>query len=95
MQVPVVVAWSKSAVFAGLLLGSFDAIAADPSAGKMAAAQCADCHEPKDWVGETQAALESLIRDVMQGRVKHTSKITLTDAEISSIAAYWASGSKK
>lgn len=68
--------------------------AADATAGRSAAATCAECHEPKDWEGESQAALESLIRDVVQGTVKHGRKIALTDTEIANIAAYWAAASR-
>lgn len=68
--------------------------AADATAGRVAAAACAECHEPRDWEGETQAALESLIRDVVQGTVKHSRKIALGDAEIANLAAYWAAASK-
>jgi cytochrome c553 len=94
MQVSMLIGLSRVAVCTCLLLPSIQAVAGEPPAGKAVAAACAECHEPKDWEGERQASLESLIRDVVQGRVKHTTKVALSDAEIASIAAYWASASR-
>jgi len=70
--------------------------AADAAAGKiLAQAKCASCHEPADWQGETQASLQSLIRDVVSGKVKHSKvKVELNENEIANIAAYWLSGKK-
>lgn len=79
----------------GALLLSCQAFAADAAAGRAAAGACAECHEARDWEGETQASLESLIRDVVKGSVKHNRKITLSDAEIANIATYWSSAAKK
>lgn len=71
------------------------AIAADVAAGKVAAnAKCVQCHEADDWEGESAASLESLIRDIVAGKVKHKNKLTLTPGEIADIAAYWGSGGK-
>ncbi len=81
-------------ILSGLFLFSAPGFAADVGAGRSSAAACAECHEPKDWEGETQASLESLIRDVVKGSVKHARKISLSDAEIANIAAYWASAAK-
>ena len=69
---------------------------ADTEAGKAKVAQlCAECHRPADWNGETQAALQSLIKDVVAGKVAHSKRaIKLTDQEIADIAAYWTSGKK-
>jgi mono/diheme cytochrome c family protein len=70
--------------------------AADIEAGKAKVAQqCAECHRPKDWSGETTAALESLIKDIVAGKVKHSPrKLSLTPQEVADIAAYWTSGRK-
>lgn len=70
--------------------------AADAGAGKaVAQAKCAACHEPADWQGETQNSLQSLIRDVVSGKVKHSkTKVELNETEIANIAAYWLSGKK-
>jgi mono/diheme cytochrome c family protein len=69
--------------------------AADLQAGKSAAqSKCAQCHDADDWEGESAASLESLIRDIVAGKVKHKNKLELTPAEISNIAAYWGAGKK-
>ena len=53
-----------------------------------------ECHEADDWVGESTASLEGIIRDIVDGKVKHKNKLQLSDAEIANIAAYWGQGSK-
>ena len=69
--------------------------AADLLAGRSAAqSKCAQCHEADDWEGEDAASLESLIRDIVAGKVKHKAKLELTAAEVANIAAYWAAGKK-
>jgi mono/diheme cytochrome c family protein len=70
--------------------------AADAVAGKaVAQAKCAACHEPADWKGETDASLQSLMRDVVSGKIKHNkAKIELSAADIANIAAYWLSVKK-
>jgi mono/diheme cytochrome c family protein len=68
---------------------------ADVQAGKAAAqAKCIQCHEADDWEGESAAALESLIRDIVAGKVKHKGALQLTPAEITGIAAYWSQSSQ-
>lgn len=94
MQLPGLDGLPRGLIFAAACMLTVGAQAADPTAGRNAAAACAECHEPKDWEGESQAALESLIRDVVQGAVKHSRKISLSDAEIANIAAYWAAASR-
>lgn len=82
-------------VTAGLTLCSGIATAADAAAGKLAAqSKCVLCHEADDWEGESAASLESLIRDIVAGKVKHKSKLQLSDADIANIAAYWGQGGK-
>ncbi len=67
--------------------------AADIQAGKNAAqSKCAACHDADDWEGENAASLESLIRDIVAGKVKHKGTLELTPAEMANIAAYWAQG---
>jgi mono/diheme cytochrome c family protein len=52
------------------------------------AADCADCHEVKDYAGKPAAVLESKIKDIAAGKVKHKGKIKVTDAEAKELAAY-------
>lgn len=71
------------------------AFGADVQAGRRAAqSKCAQCHDADDWEGEGAASLESLIRDIVAGKVKHKARLDLTPAEVSDIAAYWAAGQK-
>jgi mono/diheme cytochrome c family protein len=78
------------------LFGASTAVhAADAQAGRSAAqSKCSQCHDADDWEGEDAASLESLIRDIVGGKVKHKGKLELTPAEISNIAAYWGAGKK-
>jgi mono/diheme cytochrome c family protein len=81
------------------LLASFGAgavaLAADAQAGRsVAQSKCAECHDADDWEGEDAASLESLIRDIVAGKVKHKRKLELSPAEIGNIAAYWGQGGK-
>lgn len=70
--------------------------AADNGDGKaLAQARCVQCHEADDWEGEDAAALESLIRDIVAGKVKHKTKLDLTPAQMSAIAAFWSASSNK
>ena len=70
--------------------------AADVAAGKARVeSQCAECHKPSDWSGESNAALESLIKDIVAGKVKHAKRrLQLSPQDISDIAAYWTGGRK-
>lgn len=68
--------------------------AADIQGGKAASQKCVQCHEADDWEGEDAASLESLIKDIIAGKVKHKTRIDLTPAEIANIAAYWETGGR-
>jgi len=72
------------------------AAAGNAEAGKAKVAQlCAECHRPGDWSGETQPALQSLIKDIVEGKVPHSKRmLNLTDQDIADIAAYWTAGRK-
>lgn len=85
----------RTLAFAIGALGAGVVIAADVGAGKTAAnAKCVQCHSADDWEGESAASLESLIRDIVAGKVKHKGKLELTPSEIADIAAYWGQGGK-
>jgi mono/diheme cytochrome c family protein len=78
---------------AALFCASATAAAADAQAGRsVAQSKCVECHDADDWEGEDAASLESLIRDIVAGKVKHKRKVDLTAAEIANIAAYWGQG---
>lgn len=69
---------------------------ADAEVGKAKVQQlCAECHRPADWNGETQPALQALIRDVVAGKIPHRKRaLQLSEQDIVDIAAYWTSGRK-
>jgi mono/diheme cytochrome c family protein len=71
-------------------------LTADVQAGKAASqAKCVECHEADDWEGESAGSLESLISDIVAGKVKHKRPLQLTSAEVADIAAYWGQSSQK
>ncbi|MFL6547704.1 MAG: hypothetical protein ACJ8OJ_03365 [Povalibacter sp.] len=75
---------------AAILLSSAAGNAADLQAGKsVSQAQCGQCHDADDWEGEGAASLESLIRDIVAGKVKHKTQLQLSESQIVDIAAYW------
>ncbi len=79
---------------AALLSLSVGALAADAQAGKATAqAKCAQCHAADDWEGEGAASLESIMVDIVAGKVRHRTPLQLTPAEIANVAAYWATSS--
>ena len=55
-------------------------------------ANCAECHEAGDFAGEDAKGLADTIKKIAAGQQKHKAKITLTDAEITSVAAFMAAG---
>jgi cytochrome c553 len=70
--------------------------AADVAAGKSKAKMCSKCHEPAgDWKGRTEAELATKIAGVASGSATHPKKLTLTEADIANIAAYWATLTKQ
>ncbi len=73
-----------------------NASAADVEAGKAKVAQlCSECHRAADWSGETEPALQSLIKDIVAGKVPHGKRtLKLSDQDIADISAYWTSGRK-
>lgn len=81
-----VIAAAMAACFSGA------AFAGDAAAGKTKAAACADCHEPADFAGKSAADIEKSLKDIVAGKAKHKKKLTLPDADIQDIAAYFAAG---
>jgi mono/diheme cytochrome c family protein len=78
---------------ATLGLVSFSGVASADAAGKAKfEAACAECHEVGDFEGEDAASLQATIKKIVAGQQKHKNKLTLTDAEIASVAGYMATG---
>lgn len=88
--------WSAGTALFALGLAPLSVLAADVQAGKAASqAKCVECHEADDWEGESAASLQSLIGDIVAGKVKHKRPLQLTAAEVADIAAYWGESSQK
>lgn len=84
----------KAIVFSlPLALWGLSATAADVEAGKAVyEANCAECHYEDDFSGESAADIEAMIKSVAGGQVEHKADASgLSDADISNIAAFWAS----
>jgi mono/diheme cytochrome c family protein len=55
-------------------------------------AACAECHEAGDFAGEDAKGLADTIKKIVAGQQKHKSKLTLSDAEITSVAGFMSTG---
>ena len=72
---------------------AWDVHAADTVAGRaVVEQQCAECHRHGDWNGETAPALESLINDIVDAKVRHPRELQLTRQQAADVAAYWTTG---
>ena len=70
--------------------------AADAAAGgKIVEQVCSSCHDPASWKGKSAAQIDALIHQVVAGKVMHPRKLTLTDAQMADVAAYWAQEANK
>jgi mono/diheme cytochrome c family protein len=58
------------------------------------ASDCAECHEAGDFAGEDAKGLADSMKKIVAGQAKHKAKLTLTDAEITELAAYMSKGGK-
>lgn len=89
--------YSMIAIAAIAVLGAAaTANAADPAAGgKIVKEVCSACHDPSTWKGKSAAQIDALIHQVVAGKVMHPRKLTLTDAEMADVAAYWADAANK
>lgn len=80
----------------GISAAALSAHAADSVAGqKIYAGTCAACHQLKSYAGKSDAELETQIKGVVAGTVKHPKKLTLSDADVSNVAAYISSNEPK
>lgn len=55
-------------------------------------ADCAECHEAGDFAGEDANGLADTIKKIVAGQQKHKSKLALTDAEVTAVATFMATG---
>ena len=74
-------------------LGFGGAALADAAAAKAKyEAVCADCHEKEDFAGKPAADIETKIKAISAGTIKHKGKVKLSDAEAKDMAAYLSAG---
>jgi mono/diheme cytochrome c family protein len=85
-----------AAMALGLLTAGLPAYAADSAAGqKTFAGTCAACHQLKSYAGKSDAELETELKGIVAGTIKHPKKLTLSDTEVANVAAYIASNEAK
>ena len=85
--------WVAMMLATGALAFSGAALAGDAAAGAKKADACLDCHEPaEDFAGQKAADIEGKIKAMLAANSKHKPKLTLSDADIADIAAFFASG---
>jgi mono/diheme cytochrome c family protein len=81
-----------------LLAAALPSYAADAAAGqKVFKSVCAACHQLKDkyYTGKSEAALETALKSIVAGKIKHEKELTLSDTDIANIATYISSGNPK
>ncbi len=80
------------AAVAALLAGSalLPAHAADSAAGQKAfqSGGCGMCHQMKSYAGKSETELQTDLQAIVDGKIKHPKKLTLSGDDISNIAAY-------
>ena len=70
--------------------------AGDATKGEAKAEVCANCHDPSDFKGESEAEIAGKIRDHESGKVKHPSMGNKVDpADVDDVAAYLAAEAAK
>ena len=73
---------------AGLAFGGATLADAAPPKAKT----CMGCHESEDFAGKPAADVETKIKAISAGTVKHKKKFTVTDAEAKELAAHLTAG---
>ncbi|HEY5719050.1 MAG TPA: hypothetical protein VIW02_01580 [Gammaproteobacteria bacterium] len=85
--------WMVMTLAAGGLAFSGAAMAGDATAGEKKAEACLDCHEPaEDFAGQKADAIAASIKGQLAATSKHKPKLTLSDADVADIAAFFAAG---
>lgn len=79
-----------------ILAVSYSTHAADSAAGqKTFQTTCAGCHQFKSYGTKSSTELETDIKGIVAGTVKHPKKLTLSDADVANVAAYIAANEPK
>ena len=85
--------WVAMMLATGALAFSGAALAGDAAAGAKKADACLDCHEPAaDFAGQKADAIAASIKTALAANSQHKPKLTLTDADVADIAAFFATG---
>ncbi len=86
-----------AAAILGWLAPCIPGYAADSAAGqKIFQTTCAACHKNMNvYTGKSETELQSLIKGIVSGTVKHPKKLTLGDEDIANVAAYISSNESK
>ena len=72
------------------------AYAVDSAAGQKTFTQvCSACHTFKSYGGKSEAQLETDIKGIVAGTIKHPKKLTLSADDIANVAAYISSNEPK
>ena len=72
------------------------AYSADSAAGqKIFSGTCAACHQLKSYAGKSDAVLETQVKGIVAGTIKHPKKLTLSDDDVANVAAYISSNEPK
>jgi mono/diheme cytochrome c family protein len=69
---------------------------ADGAAGqKTFQSTCAGCHQLKSYAGKSETELETAIKGIVAGTVKHPKKLSLSATDIANVATYISSNEPK
>jgi mono/diheme cytochrome c family protein len=72
--------------------------AADAAAGqKTFDSVCTTCHQLKDkyYAGKSEATLETTLKGIVAGKIKHGKPLTLSDTDITNVATYISDSNAK
>ncbi len=78
------------------MVACIPANATDNASGeKTFTANCAACHQLKSYAGKSNAELETELKGIVAGTIKHPKKLTLSASDIANVAAYISSNAPK
>jgi mono/diheme cytochrome c family protein len=81
-----------------LLAAALPLYAADAGAGqKTFDSVCTTCHQLKDkyYAGKSEADLETTLKGIVAGKIKHGKPLTLSDTDITNVATYISDSNAK
>ena len=86
---PTRVSTITSAIFVMISSVVLPAKAADVAAGKKTFTTiCAACHKLADYNAKSATELQTALKGIVAGKVKHEKKLTLSDSDIDNVVAY-------